>query len=253
MIKIAICGINGKMGQVLKESIAADDKTCLAFGVDVMNDIRDNGVAVYKEICEANPEEVDVIIDFSRPSALRGNLEYCVKNNKAIVIATTGYTDEEKELIHKAAKDTAVFYSANYSLGVNLQMKLIAEAAKLFDGAADIEIIEKHHNRKADAPSGTALMLAEGINEACGGKYTYKYGRTPQDSKREKNELGIHAVRGGMIVGEHDVMFITDNEIVTISHQAMSRNVFADGAVAAAKFMINKPSGFYNMKDLMGT
>ncbi len=252
MIRIAICGINGKMGQVLKESIAADENTQLVFGVDVCNDIRDNGVPVYKEIAEADPETVDVVIDFSRPAALKGNLDFCVKNNKAIVIATTGYTNEEKELMKKAAEDTVVFFSANYSLGVNLQMKLIAQAAKVFDSLADIEIIEKHHNRKVDAPSGTALMLAEGINEACGGKYTYKFGRTPDDGKREKNEMGIHAVRGGMIVGEHDVMFITDNEIVTVSHKAMSRNVFADGAVAAAKFVADKPAGFYNMGSMLG-
>ena len=251
MIKTAICGINGKMGQVLTELIKADSQLTLAFGVDVMNDIRDNGVPVYKDINEADPASVDVIIDFSRPAALKGNLDFCIKHGKAIVIATTGYTAKEKALMQEASAKVPLFFSANYSLGVNLQMKLIAQAAKLFDGLADIEIIEKHHNRKVDAPSGTALMLAEGINEACGGKYTFKYGRTPDDGKREKLELGIHAVRGGNIVGDHDDMFITDNEVVTVSHRAMSRNVFADGAIAAAKFVCAQPAGFYNMKSML--
>ena len=251
MIKAAICGINGKMGRVLTGLINEDADLTLAFGVDVMTDGGEGGVPVYKSISEADPDGVDVIIDFSRPAALKGNLDFCIANNKAIVIATTGYTPEDKAMMAEAAKEIPLFFSANYSLGVNLQMKLIAEAAKLFDGLADIEIIEKHHNRKVDAPSGTALMLAEGINEACGGKYTFKYGRTPDDGKREKQEIGIHAVRGGMIVGEHDVMFITDNEVVTVSHKAMSRSVFADGAIAAAKYLYGKPAGYYNMKSML--
>lgn len=250
MIKTAICGINGRMGQVLCSIINDDEQMQLAFGVDKFTE-RKNGVAVYESISEADPADVDVIIDFSRPEALEANLDFAVKNKKAIVIATTGYSPEQREMIKRAGESTAVFFSANYSLGVNLQMKLIAQAARLFGDSADIEIIEKHHNRKADAPSGTALMLADAINEACGGIYTYKYGRAPGDGKRQKREIGIHAVRGGNIVGVHDVLFITDNEIVTISHQAQARSVFADGAIAAAKFAAKKDVGYFDMRAML--
>ena len=250
MIKTAICGINGRMGQVLCGIIADDPEMQLCFGVDKFDEEK-NGVPVYAVISEADPAAVDVIIDFSRPDALEGNLAFAVEHKKAIVIATTGYSPEQREMIRKAGEKTAVFFSENYSLGVNLQMRLIAQAARLFKDSADIEIIEKHHNRKADAPSGTALMLADGINEACGGIYTYKYGRTPEDGKRDKREIGIHAVRGGNIVGVHDVLFITDNEIVTISHQAQSRSVFADGAIAAAKFVCGRGAGYYDMQSML--
>ena len=252
MLRIAVCGINGKMGQVLAGVIKKDENTELSFGVDVVADAYDNNVPVYSDILQAGGNDADVIIDFSRPSALKDNLEYAVKNKKPIVICTTGYSEEEKQMINDAAKKTAVFFSANMSLGVNLQMKLLMSACALYGGKADIEIIEKHHNKKADAPSGTALMLADAINEACGGIYTYKYGRAPGEGKRKPNEIGIHAVRGGSIVGEHDVMFITDSEIVTISHQAQSKEVFADGAVAAAKYIAKKPAGFYNMSTMLG-
>ena len=252
MVNIAICGINGKMGQVLVQCIREDADTSLAFGVDIFPDSHDNGVEVYKSIKDAPADRADVIIDFSRPAALKDNLDFAVSNKKAIVICTTGYSEEQKEMINEASAKTAVFFSANMSLGVNMQMKLIAQTAKMFADVADIEIIEKHHNKKVDAPSGTALMLADAINEVCGGRFTYKYGRAPQDGKREKNEIGIHSIRGGSIVGEHDVMFITDSEIITISHQAQSKQVFAAGAISAAKYISQKPAGFYNMKTMMG-
>lgn len=206
-------------------------------------------VPVYSSFSDVK-EKVDVIIDFSSPAALKDELDWAVKNNVPAVIAATGYDEGQLALIKKCSEKIAVFKTANFSLGVNLLVKLVREAAEALGENFDIEITEKHHNRKADAPSGTALMLAEGANAAFGGGKSYLYGRSGIVGKRG-NEIGIHAIRGGTIVGEHDVMFAGEDEIITLSHSARSKRVFAAGAVKAAKWLAGKKSGLYDMTDVL--
>ncbi len=250
MIRVIICGINGAMGQVLAATVKKTEGMELAFGVDVVPDLHDNGVPVFTSIMDSDIPG-DVIIDFSRPTALEGNLAYAKKHNIPVIIATTGCSAEDRRKITKTSKSVPVFFAANMSLGVNMQFELVREVADFFGPVADIEIVERHHNRKVDAPSGTAVELARIINESQGGKLQNKYGRTPSDGRREKNELGIHSIRGGTFVGEHDVMFITDSEVLTVSHHAQTKQVFADGAVRAAKFIVNCEPGLYSMKDIV--
>ena len=250
MIKIAICGINGQMGQVVANTIPKHEGTVLAAGIDMFPDARPNDVPVFANIADCDIP-VDVVIDFSRPTALASNLEYCCKNNVPIIIATTGYTREHKAMVKAAAEKIPVFFSSNMSLGVNMQFELVKQVADFYGDAVDVEIIEKHHNLKVDAPSGTAVTLAEIINSSFEGKLEYKYGRSPQDGRREKKELGIHSIRGGTIVGEHDVLFITPSEVLTVSHQAQTKQVFADGAITAAKYIVERQPGLYSMKDIV--
>ncbi len=250
MIKIIICGINGRLGQVLRESIAARGDMELIAGADAMPDVRDNGVPVYPGL-KGRSIQADCIIDFSRPVALESNLSFAIQNRIPIIIATTGFSPEDKEKIKAASGSIPVFFSANMSLGVNMQFELVREITDFYGDAAEVEIIEKHHNVKADAPSGTALALADIINESRGGELKYKYGRTPEDGRRDRRELGIHSVRGGTFVGEHDVLFITDSEVLTVSHAAQTKQVFADGALRAAEFITGKEPGLYSMKDIV--
>ena len=191
-----------------------------------------------------------MVIDFSNPLALDGILEYCLKTKTPVVLATTGYNDEEMEKIHEAAKQIPVFLSFNMSLGVNILLKLVKEAAKNLANF-DIEIIEKHHNKKVDSPSGTAVMIANAVKEIRE-QSEFIYGRHGRTGKRQQNEVGIHAVRGGTIVGEHSAIFAGNDEILEINHSARSKNVFAEGAIAAAKYLVNQESGFYNMDDMLG-
>lgn len=250
MINVAICGINGKMGQVVANTIPKHEGVALAAGIDLYPDALKNDVPVFSAISECTVP-LDVVIDFSRPTAIEGNLKYCKENQIPIIIATTGCSAEQKAMIKKAAEEIPVFFSSNMSLGVNMQFELVKQVADFYGDVADIEIIERHHNLKVDAPSGTAVTLAEIINASHDNQLEYKYGRSPQDGRREKKELGIHSVRGGTIVGEHDVMFITDSEVLTISHQAQTKQVFADGAITAAKYIIDKAPGLYSMKDIV--
>lgn len=250
MIRVIICGINGKMGQVLAATVRKNERTELTAGIDVIPDAFDNGVPVFTNISECNAE-ADVIIDFSRPSALKGNLKYAEEHGIPVIIATTGCSAEERAMIKSYSEKIPVFFSANMSLGVNMQFELVREVSDFYGDAADIEIVERHHNLKVDAPSGTAVALADIINASHGDGLSYKYGRTPQDGRRAKNELGIHSVRGGTIVGEHDVMFITDSEVLTISHSAQTKQVFADGAVRAAEYIVGCKPGLYSMKDIV--
>lgn len=206
-------------------------------------------VPVYSSFSDVK-EKVDVIIDFSSPAALKDELDWAVKNNVPAVLAATGYDEGQLALIKKCSEKIAVFKTANFSLGVNLLVKLVREAAEALGENFDIEIIEKHHNQKADAPSGTALMLAEGANAAFGGGKSYLNGRSGIVGKRG-NEIGIHAIRGGTIVGEHDVMFAGEDEIITLSHSARSKRVFGAGAVRAAKWLAGKKSGLYDMTDVL--
>ena len=197
-------------------------------------------------------EECDVIIDFSKPSNLNGLLEYSVNNNIALVIATTGFSEEEEHKIKEASKFTRIFKSSNMSLGVNVLINLSKQATNTLANIADIEIIEKHHNQKVDAPSGTALLLADSIRDSIKEETNYINGRHGQ-KKREKNEIGIHAIRGGSIVGDHDVIFAGTGEVIELSHKAISRDVFAIGSLKACEYMSNiTTAGLYNMEDVLG-
>ncbi|MCD8200514.1 MAG: 4-hydroxy-tetrahydrodipicolinate reductase [Clostridia bacterium] len=244
MTRALICGALGKMGGVVAEIMKEDGEITPVCGVDAKDD-SSLAYPVYSSFDKVS-EDIDVVVDFSSPKALEGLLAFCEKNNVPAVLATTGYTKEELARIDEAAIKTAIFKTANFSLGVNLLCKLVKEAADALDGF-DVEIIEKHHNKKADAPSGTALMLAECANTD-GRKEVH--GRDGICGARG-NEIGVHSVRGGTIVGEHEVMFCGEDEIVTISHSARSKRVFAAGAVKAAKWIVGKEPGKYDMTALL--
>lgn len=249
MINALICGANGKLGQEVAACALKNENIEIVAGVDKYHGIQ-NSFPVYDEINEVQ-EKVDVIIDFSRPDCLEPCLKYSEMTGACLVIATTGYTAQHKELIHKYSQNVPIFFAANMSLGVNLQMELSKNAAEFLGNDFDIEIIEKHHNLKVDAPSGTALAIAENINNVFLGSKEFKYGRTPSDGRREGKEMGIHAVRGGTVVGEHEVGFYGNDEIITITHRALSKQIFAMGALRAAEFLVDKPAGLYCMADII--
>lgn len=249
MVKILISGIFGHMGRNVLELVNADAETECIGGVDLKSGNIEN-VPVYDSF-EKVQKKPDTVIDFSSAANLDNLLNYAKKTGCALVLAATGYSDAQLKQIEKAAESIPVFKTANLSVGINLLQKLVKEAAEFLGESFDVEIIEKHHNLKKDAPSGTAYMLAESVNEAFGGSKVYVYGREGMVGARKKAEVGIHAVRGGTIVGEHEVMFAGEDEIITISHSARSKKVFAAGAVKAAKFMCGKPAGKYDMKDVL--
>jgi 4-hydroxy-tetrahydrodipicolinate reductase len=251
MTNIILRGCNGKMGQVITDIVEADEKAVIAAGVDVTQN-RINKYPVYQNFSRCK-EAADVIIDFSAPVNLEEMLEFAVKRKIGIVLCTTGFTKEQLVLIEDAARNIPIFRSANMSMGINLITKLLKEAAAILAEAGfDIEIVEKHHNKKADAPSGTALALADAMNEVLNNEYDYKYDRSGERIARNKKEIGISAVRGGTIVGEHEVIFAGTDEVIEIKHTAYSKAIFAKGAVQAAKFLPGKPAGVYQMSDLMG-
>jgi 4-hydroxy-tetrahydrodipicolinate reductase len=248
-MKIIICGVNGRMGQTLAQAaIDLNGYTVLA-GVDKFPDSIQNRFPVFSSLFEC-PEGADVIIDFSRPEALQANLGYAQHKNIPIVIATTGYTDDDKKEIMETSKHIPVFMSANMSVGVSLQMELARRAAEFWGEDCDIEIVERHHNRKVDAPSGTALALAEYINSAMIPPKPLLCGRCTRTEKRGR-EIGIHAVRGGTISGDHSVLFISTDEVLEVNHTAQSPRIFALGALRAAGFICTKAPGFYNMTDMI--
>ena len=247
-MKVIINGYNGTMGQVLTKCVADDKELELVAGISPKHHDVD-GFNTYSSFADVK-EDSDVVIDFSNPLALDGILEYCLKTKTPVVLATTGYNDEEMEKIYEAAKQIPVFLSFNMSLGVNILLKLVKEAAKNLANF-DIEIIEKHHNKKVDSPSGTAVMIANAVKEIRE-QSEFIYGRHGRTGKRQQNEVGIHAVRGGTIVGEHSAIFAGNDEILEINHSARSKNVFAEGAIAAAKYLVNQKPGFYNMDDMLG-
>ena len=236
------------MGANVLSLLNGDGEARAVCGVD-LHAPENLSLPVYKSFASV-AEKVDVIIDFSSPAALESELEWAVKHGVPVVLAATGYTEKHLKIIDDAAKKIAVFRTANFSLGVNLLVKLVREAAEALGEKFDIEIVEKHHNQKVDAPSGTALMLAESVNGAFDNDKPYLNGRQGIIGKRG-NEIGIHAVRGGTIVGEHDVIFAGDDEVITLSHAAHSKRVFAAGAVKAAKWLAGKGSGKYDMKDVL--
>jgi len=252
MIKILLSGCNGRMGCAVINSCSKTPLCSVIAGVDVMGDSHKNDFPVFTSIDEY-VGKCDVIVDFSHHTATAGLLNYGIKKNIPVVIATTGHTIEETNLINEASKVIPIFYSRNMSLGINLLIALAKKAYLTLGNSYDIEIIEKHHNQKLDAPSGTALMIADALKNLKGVDTEYVYDRHTTRKVRNESEIGIHAIRGGTIVGEHDVLFAGNDENITISHSASSRNVFAEGAVRAALFIADKPAGLYNMDDIVNT
>lgn len=249
MVNVTICGANGKMGKVIA-SVIKDRTDCTVIsGID-LNAVPAADFTVYAKPREL-PEKPDVIIDYSHPSVLDDLLEYCLSTGTAIVIATTGYTDDQIAQIKKAAEQIPVFFTFNMSLGINLLCKLAKTAAEVLGNQFDIEIVEKHHNQKIDAPSGTAIMLANSINAALDNEYNYVYDRHSQRKKRDKNEIGMHSIRGGTIVGEHEIIFAGRDEVITLSHSAASKEVFAVGSVNAAVYLSECSAGIYDMASLV--
>lgn len=251
MTKVIMHGCNGKMGKTIAGLIAADDSMELVAGVDAFDD-GSNPFPVFKSI-EACDVEADAVIDFSVAAAVDGLLDYCVEKQIPCVLCTTGLSGQQLVKVNEASKKVAVLKSANMSLGINMLLKLLKEATQVLAGAGfDIEIVEKHHNLKVDAPSGTALALGDAVNEALNNEYEYVFDRSGRREKRPVKEIGFSAVRGGTIVGDHDVIFAGTDEVVTFSHTAYSKAVFGKGAVQAAKFLKGKPAGLYNMSDVIG-
>lgn len=251
MVRIIMNGCNGRMGQFITKLSKEDCDTKIVAGIDIYDGIV-NDYPVFKSLKDCDID-ADVVIDFTSSSTLDGLIEFCDSKKMPAVICSTGYSDEQIEQIKALSKRIAVLKSANMSLGINLLLKLIKVASKtLSNEGFDIEIVEKHHNQKKDAPSGTALALADSINEACDNKFEFIYDRSQRSAKRDSKELGISAVRGGTIVGEHEIIFAGEDEVITFEHSAYSRAVFAKGALSAAKFLAGKEAGFYDMQDVIG-
>ena len=248
MIKVLINGCNGKMGQEVLNAINNNENFEVLNGVDI-NENPDYIFPVYTNTNEIK-EKPDVIIDFSVPVATMKVLEYAKENNVPIVIATTGLSEEEKQKIKEYSKTIPIFQSANMSYDINLMKKVVAEVAKNLN-QTDIEIVETHHNRKIDSPSGTALLLADSINNALDNKKDYNFNRFQNREKRKKNEIGFSSIRGGNIVGEHTVIFFGENESFEITHKAYSRGVFAEGALKGAEYIVGKENGYYSMDDII--
>lgn len=250
MIRLIMHGCNGKMGQVISGIVAQDPEIQIVAGVDRQDDGH-NSYPVFSDISECDVE-ADVLIDFSTASAMDALLDHCTAHKLPCVLCTTGLSPQQLAHVEEASREVAVLKSANMSLGINLLLKMLKDAADVLAPAGyDIEILEKHHNLKLDAPSGTALALADSINEECGNAYTYVYDRSQRREKRDKKEIGISAVRGGTIVGEHEVIFAGQDEVITFSHSAYSKAVFAKGAVQAGKFLAGKPAGLYDMSHVI--
>lgn len=251
MTKVIMHGCNGKMGQVITNLIAQDPEAEIVAGIDVSQHIS-NSYPVFSSLKEC-PVEADVIIDFASAKAVDALLRFCEEKQMPVVLCTTGLSEEQLKRVKEAATKTAVLKSANMSLGINMLLKLLKEAASILAPAGfDIEIVEKHHNQKVDAPSGTALALADSINDELNNEYEYVFDRSQVRQKRDAKEIGISAVRGGTIVGDHDVIFAGTDEVITFSHTAYSKSIFAKGAIQAAKFLAGKPAGMYDMSDVIG-
>ena len=250
MIKIVLHGCNGRMGRMITELVRNDADTEIVAGVDSYTGVT-NDYPVYDSV-EKCGVDADVVIDFSNAGAVDALLDYCTEKKLPVVLCTTGLSEIQLAKVQEASGETAILKSANMSLGINLLLKLLKDAAKVLGNAGyDIELVERHHNQKVDAPSGTALALADSVNEALNGEYHYVYDRSQVRRKREEKEIGISAVRGGTIVGEHEVIFAGTDEVIEFKHSAYSRNVFAKGAVEAAKFLAGKEPGMYDMSDVI--
>ena len=248
MVDIIMHGCNGRMGQMIAGLVEKDADVQIVAGIDVYDEGK-NAFPVYSNIKECD-KKADVIIDFASAKAVDGLLTYCERTQTPCVLCTTGLSEEQLKKVEETSKKVAILKSANMSLGINLLLKMLKDAAGvLAPSGYDIEIVEKHHNQKLDAPSGTALALADSINEVFDNEYEYVYDRSDRRAKRPDKEIGISAIRGGTIVGEHDVIFAGTDEVITFSHTAYSRAVFGKGAIVAAKFLSGKEAGFYTMAD----
>lgn len=251
MIKAIMHGCNGRMGHVIVDLAAADNDIEIVAGVDAYGEST-YSFPVVKSIDECDVE-ADVLIDFSNAQAVDGLLDKCAQKNLPVVLCTTGLSEEQLANVQKTSEKIAILKSANMSVGINVLMKVLKEISPtLFDAGFDIDIVEKHHNQKLDAPSGTALALADSVNESLSDKCEYVYDRSGRREKRPKKEIGISAVRGGTIVGDHDVIFAGTDEVITVSHRAYSRAVFGKGAIEAAKFLAGKSAGMYDMSNVIG-
>ena len=250
MTKMIMHGCNGRMGHVIVDLVKEDADVEVVAGVDAFGE-NSYDFPVFKSLDECNVE-ADVIVDFSNASAACGLLDYCVAHQVPVVLCSTGLSPEQLDKVKEASAKVAVLKSANMSVGVNALLKVLKEVSPLFAAAGfDIEIVEKHHNQKLDAPSGTAIALADSINESLNNEYEYVYDRSTRREKRPQKEIGISAVRGGTIVGDHDVIFAGHDEVVTLSHRAYSRAIFGKGAIQAAKFLAGKAAGMYDMADVL--
>lgn len=251
MTRIIMKGCNGTMGHVITGLVQNDETAEIVAGID-MKETTGNDYPVFTSFTTCDVD-ADVIIDFSSPINIEEMLQYAQKKQVPIVLCTTGLSDADIALVNETSKKVAILRSANMSLGINTLMKLLQAATKvLADADFDIEIVEKHHNQKVDAPSGTALALADTINEIMNQEYEYNYDRSKLSEKRKKKEIGISAVRGGTIVGEHEIIFAGTDEVIEIKHTAYSKAIFAKGAIQAAKFLAGKEAGMYDMKDVIG-
>lgn len=250
MVKVIMHGCNGKMGQVITNIVKEDEAAEMVAGIDRYTGIQ-NEYPVFESIRKCDVK-ADVIVDFSNAGAVDELLDYCVEKQIPVVLCTTGLSKEQLEHVEEVSKKVAVLKSANMSLGVNMLLKLLKDATKVLAPAGfDIEIVEKHHNLKVDAPSGTALALADSINETLNHEYEYQYDRTKERKQRQKKEIGIMAVRGGTIVGEHEVIFAGADEVIEFRHTAYSKAIFGKGAVEAGKFLAGKAAGMYDMSDVI--
>lgn len=253
MINVILCGSQGRMGEAVEKCINSGSTCKIVAGIDInaSSGAQARNFPIYQNINDF-PGKADVIIDFSHHSAIASLLDYAVATATPIVVATTGHTDEELDMLREASKSVAVFHSGNMSLGINLLIELCKKAANTLGESFDIEIIEKHHNKKLDAPSGTAIMIADALSGERD-ETEYVYDRHSVRKAREPKEIGIHSVRGGTIVGEHEVIFAGANEIITLSHSAASREIFASSAVRVAEYLTNKNAGLYNMTDYINS
>ena len=250
MVEVILHGCNGRMGQMLSELISKDEEMKVVAGIEPSGEAK-NDYPVYKSFDELK-ETADVIIDFSTASAIDSLLDYCEKTHTPLVLCSTGLSEAQLDRVERLAKVSAVLVSANMSLGINMLLKLLKNVTKtLYGNGFDIEIVEKHHNQKLDAPSGTALALADVMKDELD-DISYNLDRSKVRKKRERNEIGISAVRGGTIVGEHEVIFAGTDEVIEIKHTAYSRAIFAKGAMSAAKFLSGKSAGKYSMSDVIG-
>ncbi len=250
-VNVIMHGCNGRMGQIISGLTAADEEIEIVAGIDAFDEGK-NAYPVFSDIRKCDVE-ADAVIDFSTAAAVDGLLDYCIEKNLPCVLCTTGLSEEQLAKVKDASTKIAVLKSANMSLGINMLLKVLKEAASILSPAGfDIEIVEKHHNQKLDAPSGTALALADSMKEELEDGYEYVYDRSTKREKRGQKEIGISAVRGGTIVGDHDVIFAGADEVITFSHRAYSRAVFGKGAIQAAKFLAGKPAGMYDMSNVIG-
>ncbi len=251
MTNVLIWGIGGRMGRTLLECLNKNEYTTAVGGVDKFANQADFNIPIFQNVSDINIK-ADVIIDFSRAEAIYDILPYAKENKIPVVLCTTGYSELDLDYINEMSKELPLFKSSNMSIGINLLIDLVKKATNLLGENFDIELIECHHNVKVDSPSGTALTIAEAINEEMNNTLEFKFGRHDNNERRKKNELGIHAVRGGTVVGRHEVLFLGNDETITIKHEANSKAVFAEGAVKASIYMSTiKTPGIYNMKNLI--